>query len=85
MDSGAPHDTMLPGAVVAASLQDRDYEPLRKGEPLFEHLDGTIVPYDGSFGDVVYPVFINEAAYYYRESGRGVGISHRIEWPVPSH
>ena len=71
------------GAVVAASLQDRDFAPLRAGEPLFEHADGRLIPYDGSFGDEVYPVFINEAAYYMHESGRGVGMSQRVEWAVP--
>ena len=56
--------------------------PLRAGEALFEALDGSLVPYDGSLGEVVHPVFINEAAYYYRESGRGVGMSRPVEWPV---
>jgi succinylglutamate desuccinylase len=76
-------DSLLPGAVVAPSLQDADFSPLHEGEPLFEALNGTVVTYDGSLGDPVYPVFINEAAYYYRESGRGVGMSRRVdEWPV---
>lgn len=79
---GADADGALPGAVVAASLQDRDFAPLRAGEALFEALDGSLVPYDGSLGEVVHPVFINEAAYYYRESGRGVGMSRPVEWPV---
>ena len=68
---------------MAASLQDRDFEPLRAGEPLYETLDGELVMYDGSCGEVAYPVFINEAAYYYRESGRGVLMTTRTDWPVP--
>ena len=74
----------LPGAMVALQLQDRDFAPLRTGDPLYESLDGSIVPYDGSHGEVVCPVFINEAAYYYSESGRGIGMARRIEWPVPA-
>lgn len=73
----------LPGAVVAASVQDRDFEPLQIGAALFEHIDGTVVPYDGAMGEVVYPVFINEAAYYLPESGRGVGMSRLVERQVP--
>ena len=73
----------MPGALVAPSLQDRDFAPLRKGEPLYMTLDGTLVAYDGSLGDVVHPVFVNEAAYYLHESGRGVGMSERRDWPVP--
>ena len=72
----------LPAALVARSLQDRDFEPIREGDALYEHLDGSIVPYDGSFGEVVYPVFINEAAYYYHESGRGIVMSERVDWPI---
>lgn len=42
----------LPSSLVAPSLQDKDYEPLHEGEPLFVHLDGTVVPYDGSCGEL---------------------------------
>ena len=73
----------LPGALVARSLQDRDFEPLHKGDPLWERFDGTVVPYDGSCGDPTYPVFVNEAAYYYLQSGRGIGMTSLVDWPVP--
>ena len=72
----------LPGALIAASVQDRDFEPLSTGDPLFERLDGSVVEYDGSLGDVVYPVFVNEAAYYYAQSGRGVGVTKVVDWPL---
>lgn len=42
--------------------QDRDFEPLRPGEPIFKLFSGEDVLYEGN--SVVYPVFINEAAYY---------------------
>ena len=46
------------------SLQDRDYEALKYGDPMFECLDGSVIVYEKQ--ETVYPVFINEAAYYYQ-------------------
>lgn len=45
-------------------LQDNDYQPLQKGDPIFETIEGDTI----CFADegVFYPVFINEAAYYYK-------------------
>jgi len=43
-------------------LQDKDFQPLSPGDPIFMRRDGTVVNYEGP--DEVYPVFINEAAYY---------------------
>jgi len=77
-----PDGSALPGALIAPSLQDRDFEPLHAGEPMFVRLDGTVVPYDGASGDVVYPIFVNEAAYYYAQSGRGVGLTTPADWPL---
>lgn len=42
--------------------QDHDFEPLRPGEPIFKLFSGEDVLYEGD--SIVYPVFINEAAYY---------------------
>lgn len=47
---------------VHPQLQDRDFEPLRPGEPIFKLFSGEDVLYEGD--SIVYPVFINEAAYY---------------------
>ena len=44
------------------SLQGRDYEALHYGDPMFEGFDGSVIAYEGQ--KTVYPVFINEAAYY---------------------
>ncbi|MEZ5726637.1 MAG: succinylglutamate desuccinylase/aspartoacylase family protein [Burkholderiaceae bacterium] len=49
-------------AIVHESLQDRDYAPLRPGDPLLRRLDGSVINYDGD--GVRHPVFVNEAAYY---------------------
>jgi aspartoacylase len=48
--------------MVHKNVQDRDYQPIAPGAPIFTLFDGTEVPYDGS--ETVYPTFINEAAYY---------------------
>ena len=74
--------SQLPGALVAASLQDRDFQPLCAGERMFERPDGSSVDYDGSCGPVAYPIFVNEAAYYYAQSGRGIVLTSLVDWPV---
>lgn len=58
----------FPAVIIHKSLQDRDFEPLRIGDPLFVTLDGTIIPYDGSHGDEVHLIFVNEGGYYYESS-----------------
>lgn len=47
---------------VHPKLQDHDFEPLRPGEPIFKLFSGEDILYEGD--SVVYPVFVNEAAYY---------------------
>ena len=42
--------------------QDRDYEILEPGDPLFLTYDGETIPYEGP--EPAWPIFINEAAYY---------------------
>ncbi len=49
-------------AIVHPSLQDRDYTKLKKGDPLFITLEGESIAYDKD--RELYPLFINEAAYY---------------------
>ncbi|XP_043940024.1 N-acyl-aromatic-L-amino acid amidohydrolase (carboxylate-forming)-like [Protopterus annectens] len=49
-------------AVIHPDLQDKDFLPLHPGDPIFLTLDGETITYNGD--SVVYPVFINEAAYY---------------------
>jgi aspartoacylase len=49
-------------AMIHPRLQFRDYEPLNPGDPMFLTFDGESVLYEGK--STVYPVFINEAAYY---------------------
>ena len=49
-------------AAIHPQLQFRDYEPLNPGDPMFLTFDGESVLYQGK--STVYPIFINEAAYY---------------------
>ncbi|MBD2090012.1 aspartoacylase [Microcoleus sp. FACHB-1515] len=49
-------------AMIHPQLQFKDYEPLHNGAPMFLSFTGETIPYQGE--DLVYPVFINEAAYY---------------------
>ncbi|MBE9004510.1 aspartoacylase [Fortiea sp. LEGE XX443] len=49
-------------AMIHPQLQDRDYEPLNPGDPIFLTFDGRAIAYQGA--STVYPIFINEAAYY---------------------
>lgn len=72
-----------PVAIFHKDFQGSDFRPLRKGDPLFVDLDGSVIAYDGSFGDEVWPIFVNEAAYYFPESGLGFGVTVREEIDVP--
>ncbi|MFN9547590.1 MAG: aspartoacylase [Cyanobacteriota bacterium] len=70
-------------ALVHPRLQDRDWRPLRPGDPLFLSLDGTTtVPWVPGPGDsaMVWPVFINEAAY--EEKGIALSLTEQDVWPV---
>ncbi|HAW92730.1 MULTISPECIES: aspartoacylase [unclassified Arsukibacterium] len=48
--------------MVHQNVQDKDYQPINPGDPIFMLFDGTEVYYEGE--QTVYPTFINEAAYY---------------------
>jgi aspartoacylase len=49
-------------AMIHPQLQFRDYEALHPGDLMFLAFDGQAIAYEGK--STVYPVFINEAAYY---------------------
>lgn len=49
-------------AVIHPQLQFKDYEPLQNGAPMFLSFTGESIHYQEK--TVVYPIFINEAAYY---------------------
>jgi succinylglutamate desuccinylase len=49
-------------AMIHPQLQFKDYEPLHCGDPMFMTFTGETLPYTGT--STVFPIFINEAAYY---------------------
>ena len=60
-------------AMIHPELQGRDYEALNPGDPMFLTFDGESVLYEGT--STVYPIFINEAAYY--EKGMAMCFSQK--------
>ncbi|KOP27119.1 aspartoacylase [Hapalosiphon sp. MRB220] len=62
-------------AMIHPRLQFRDYEPLHPGDPIFLSFDGQEITYQGD--SIVYPTFINEAAYY--EKGIAMRLTQKQE------
>ena len=58
--------------------QFQDYQPLHPGDPLFVTFMGETIPYSGT--STVYPIFINEAAYY--EKGIAMTLTDKQQWQV---
>ena len=54
-------------AMVHPDLQNRDYQAIKTGDPLFITLAGETIAYKGE--KTVYGAFINEAAYYDQDIG----------------
>ncbi|KAM8812737.1 N-acyl-aromatic-L-amino acid amidohydrolase (carboxylate-forming) [Rhynchonycteris naso] len=65
---------------VHPQLQDRDFEPLRPGVPIFQMVSGEEVLSEGE--STMYPVFINEAAY--SEKGIAFLQTEKLTFSVPS-
>jgi aspartoacylase len=77
------HADGRPSAMVHPRRQNRDWQPLRPGEPLFLTASGRTLAYEPPAGigpEPVWPVFINEAAY--GEKGIGLGLTRRESWNV---
>lgn len=64
----------LPAAMIHPKFQGRDFECLKEGEPIFVDFDGQETLWKG---DAVWPVFINEAAYY--EKGIAFTVTERVD------
>lgn len=62
-------------AFVHPKLQDADYQRLEPGDPIFQSLDGGTIVYEDQGEGTVYPVFVNEAAYY--EKGIAFSVARR--------
>ncbi len=62
-------------AMIHPGLQFQDYQPLNPGEPMFLTFIGKEIVYQGE--STIYPVFINEAAYY--EKGPAMCVTQMSE------
>lgn len=60
-------------AMIHPQLYGRDFRPLYPGRPLFLSFEGLTLPYQGH--ETVWPVFINEQAYY--EKGQALSLTRR--------
>lgn len=67
-----------PTAMIHPQRQSRDYEPLHPGDPIFLTFEGKAIAYEGE--SIVYPVFINEAAYY--EKGIAMSLTQKEQVTV---
>ena len=59
--------------MVHQDRQDKDFTPIKQGDPLFLTLDNETIPYEG---EERYTIFINEAAYY--EKGFAMTLAKKI-------
>ena len=63
-------------AMISPELDGNDWKPLHPGDPLFLSFAGETIPYNGN--DVVWPVFINEAAYLHNNIAMAVNAKEKI-------
>lgn len=77
-----PQNSNFPLYIIHQSLQDRDFEPVHVGDPLFMTIHGETIYYDGTYGDTVYLIFINEGGYYYASSGTGIGVAIQAQYHI---
>lgn len=61
-DVAFPDESVGRGFLIHEKLERKNYQPLRKGDPLFLEINGETIRYEGE--DNLCPVFVNEAAYY---------------------
>ncbi|MEH2242624.1 aspartoacylase [Nostoc sp.] len=59
--------------IIHPELQDKDYQALNPGDPIFITFDDKTIVYQGT--STVWPIFINEAAYY--EKGIAMCLTHK--------
>ncbi len=64
--------------MVHPQAQDRDFQPIRDGDPLFMTFDGQSIAYQGPER---YLAFVNEAAYYDRNIGVSLMQAIRLKRP----
>ena len=67
-------------AMISPDLDGNDWKPLHPGDPLFLTFDGETIPYKGN--NVVWPVFINEAAYFQNKIAMSITTKEKIVVPA---
>lgn len=61
--------------MIHPQLYGQDYQPLHPGHPLYMTFDGGVLNYEGD--ETVWPVFINEQAYY--EKGLAMSLTRKMQ------
>ncbi|MBX9257757.1 aspartoacylase [Desmonostoc muscorum CCALA 125] len=64
--------------MIHPELQDKDYQALNPGDPMFITFDNQTIVYQGE--STVWPVFINEAAYY--EKGIAMALTQKQQLKI---
>ena len=68
-------------AMIHPDLDGRDYSELKKGDKLFRTFDGKDVLFEGEAdGRSVYPIFINEPAYYEKDIAMSLTLKTVEKW-----
>lgn len=65
-------------AMIHPAVQDHDYREVRPGDPMFRSFDGKDLPYEGDRS--VWPIFVNEAAYYEKKIAMSLTLKTEEEW-----
>lgn len=68
-------------AMIHPELDGHDYRELKKGDKLFRTFDGRDILFEGEpDGRSVYPIFINEPAYYEKDIAMSLTVKTVEEW-----
>lgn len=68
-------------AMIHPELDGRDYRELKKGDKLFRTFDGKDILFEGEpDGRTVYPIFINEPAYYEKDIAMSLTVKTVEKW-----
>lgn len=69
-------------AMIHQDIFGRDYSELKEGDKLFRTFDGKDILFERAPGDpeVVYPIFINEPAYYEKDIAMSLTVKTVEEW-----
>jgi succinylglutamate desuccinylase len=70
-------------AFIHPQRQFRDYEPIHPDDPMFLTFTGEEMRYQGE--STVYPIFVNEAAYYEKGIAMILTAKHQLELPTSEH